>query len=157
MNINFTLISQALAFSIFIWFTVRYVWPPLLRAIEERQKTIADGLAAGERGKHDLELASQRSAEVLKETKQRAAEIIAQAEKRASEIIDNAKVAAKEEGDRILTGAKAEIEHEMFSAKEALRQHAADLAVAGATKILRREVDAKKHADLLADIEKDLK
>lgn len=157
MNINFTLISQALAFSIFIWFTVRYVWPPLLRAIEERQKTIADGLAAGERGKHDLELASQRSAEVLKETKQRAAEIITQAEKRASEIIDNAKVAAKEEGDRILTGAKAEIEHEMFSAKEALRQHAADLAVAGATKILRREVDAKAHADLLADIEKDLK
>jgi F-type H+-transporting ATPase subunit b len=157
MNINFTLISQALAFSIFIWFTVRYVWPPLLRAIEERQKTIADGLAAGERGKHNLELASQRSAEVLKETKQRAAEIIAQAEKKASEIIDNAKVVAKEEGDRILTGAKAEIEHEMFSAKEALRQHAADLAVAGATKILRREVDAKVHADLLADIEKDLK
>ncbi|GJL72124.1 MAG: ATP synthase subunit b [Nitrosomonas sp.] len=157
MNINFTLISQALAFSIFIWFTVRYVWPPLLRAIEERQKTIADGLAAGERGKHDLELASQRSAEVLKETKQRGAEIIAQAEKRASEIIDNAKVAAKEEGDRILTGAKAEIEHEMFSARETLRQHAADLAVAGATKILRREVDARTHADLLADIEKDLK
>lgn len=157
MNINFTLISQALAFSIFIWFTVRYVWPPLLRAIEERQKTIADGLAAGERGKHDLELASQRSTEVLKESKQRAAEIIAQAEKRASEIIDNAKIAAKEEGDRILTGAKAEIEHEMFSAKEALRQHAADMAVAGATKILRREVDAKAHADLLAEIEKDLK
>lgn len=157
MNINFTLISQALAFSIFIWFTVRYVWPPLLRAIEDRQKTIADGLAAGERGKHDLELASQRSAEVLKETKQRAAEIIAQAEKRASEIVDNAKVAAKEEGDRILTGAKAEIQHEMFSAKETLRQHTAELAVAGAAKILRREVDAKTHADLLADIEKDLK
>ena len=157
MNINFTLISQALAFSIFIWFTVRYVWPPLLRAIEDRQKTIADGLAAGERGKHDLELASQRSAEVLKEAKQRAAEIVVQAEKRASEIVDNAKVAAKEEGDRILIGAKAEIEHEMFSAKETLRQHTADLAVAGAAKILRREVDAKTHADLLANIEEDLK
>jgi len=157
MNINFTLISQALAFSIFIWFTVRYVWPPLLGAIENRQKTIADGLAAGERGKHDLELASQRSAEVLKEAKQRAAEIIVQAEKRASEIVDNAKVAAKEEGDRILIGAKAEIEHEMFSAKETLRQHTADLAVAGAAKILRREVDAKTHADLLANIEEDLK
>ena len=157
MNINFTLISQALAFSIFIWFTVRYVWPPLLNAIEERQKTIADGLAAGERGKHDLELASQRSSEMLKETKQRAAEIIAQAEKRSSEIIENAKVAAKEEGDRILTGAKAEIEHEVFSAKELLRQHAADMAVAGAAKILRREVDAKKHADLLASIGEDLK
>ncbi len=157
MNINFTLISQALAFSIFIWFTVRYVWPPLLGAIESRQKTIADGLAAGERGKHDLELASQRSTEVLKEAKQRAAEIIVQAEKRASEIVDNAKVAAKEEGDRILIGAKADIEHEMFSAKETLRQHTADLAVAGAAKILRREVDAKTHADLLADIEEDLK
>ena len=157
MNINFTLISQALAFSIFIWFTVRYVWPPLLRAIEDRQKTIADGLAAGERGKHDLELASQRSAEVLKEAKQRAAEIVVQAEKRASEIVDTAKVAAKEEGDRILIGAKAEIEHEMFSAKETLRQHTADLAVAGAAKILRREVDAKTHADLLAAIEEDLK
>jgi len=157
MNINFTLISQALAFSIFIWFTVRYVWPPLLGAIENRQKTIADGLAAGERGKHDLELASQRSAEVLKEAKQRAAEIIVQAEKRASEIVDTAKVAAKEEGDRILIGAKAEIEHEMFSAKETLRQHTADLAVAGAAKILRREVDAKTHADLLAAIEEDLK
>lgn len=157
MNINFTLISQALAFSIFIWFTVRYVWPPLLGAIENRQKTIADGLAAGERGKHDLELASQRSTEVLKEAKQRAAEIIVQAEKRASEIVDNAKVAAKEEGDRILIGAKADIEHEMFSAKETLRQHTADLAVAGAAKILRREVDAKTHADLLADIEEDLK
>ncbi len=157
MNINFTLISQALAFSIFIWFTVRYVWPPLLRAIEDRQKTIADGLAAGERGKHDLELASQRSAEVLKETKQRAADIITQAEKRAAEIIDNAKETAREEGDRILIGAKAEIEHEMFSAKEALRQHAADMAVAGAAKILRREVDAKTHADLLASLDKDLK
>ena len=157
MNINFTLISQALAFSIFIWFTVRYVWPPLLRAIEDRQKTIADGLAAGERGKHDLELASQRSAEVLKEAKQRAAEIVVQAEKRASEIVDTAKVAAKEEGDRIIIGAKAEIEHEMFSAKETLRQHTADLALAGAAKILRREVDAKTHADLLANIEEDLK
>jgi F-type H+-transporting ATPase subunit b len=157
MDINFTLIAQALAFSIFIWFTVRYVWPPLLRAIEDRQKTIADGLAAGERGKHDLELASQRSAEVLKEAKQRAAEIVVQAEKRASEIVDNAKVAAKEEGDRILIGAKAEIEHEMFSAKETLRQHTADLAVAGAAKILRREVDAKVHAALLANIEEDLK
>lgn len=157
MNINFTLISQALAFSIFIWFTVRYVWPPLLRAIEDRQKTIADGLAAGERGKHDLELASQRSAEVLKEAKQRAAEIVVQAEKRASEIVDTAKVAAKEEGDRIIIGAKAEIEHEMFSAKETLRQHTADLALAGAAKILRREVDAKTHADLLANIEEDFK
>jgi len=157
MNINFTLISQAVAFSIFIWFTVKYIWPPLLRAIEERQKTIADGLAAGERGRHELELASQRSSDVLKEAKQRASEIILQAEKRATEIVEEAKKSAKEEGDRIVAGAKADIEHEMFSAKEALRQHVAELAIAGAAKILRREVDAKAHADMLASIEEDLR
>jgi len=157
MNINFTLISQAVAFSIFIWFTVKYVWPPLLRAIEERQKTIADGLAAGERGRHELELASQRSSDVLREAKQRASEIILQAEKRATEIVEEAKKSAKEEGDRIVAGAKADIEHEMFSAKEALRQHVAELAIAGAAKILRREVDAKAHADMLASIEEDLR
>jgi len=157
MNINFTLISQAIAFSIFIWFTVKFVWPPLLRAIEERQKTIADGLAAGERGRHELELASQRSSDVLKEAKQRASEIILQAEKRATEIVEESKRTAKEEGDRIIAGAKADIEHEVFSAKESLRQHVAELAVAGAAKILRREVDAKAHADMLASIEEDLK
>jgi F-type H+-transporting ATPase subunit b len=157
MNINFTLISQAIAFSVFIWFTVKFVWPPLLRAIEERQKTIADGLAAGERGRHELELASHRSSDVLKEAKQRATEIILQAEKRASEIVEEAKKTAKEEGDRIVAGAKADIEHEVFSAKESLRQHVADLAVAGAAKILRREVDAKAHADLLTAIQEDLK
>lgn len=157
MNINFTLISQAIAFSTFIWFTVKFVWPPLLRAIEERQKTIADGLASGERGRHELELASQRSSEILKEAKQQASEIIVQAEKRASEIVDDAKNTAKEEGDRIISGAKAEIEHEVFSAKEAMRQHAANLAVAGAAKILKREVDANVHAKLLESIEDDLK
>ena len=157
MNINFTLISQAVAFSVFIWFTVKFVWPPLLRAIEERQKQIADGLAAGERGKKELELASHRSSEVLKEAKQRATEIITQAEKRAAEIVEEAKENAKVEGDRILAGAKAEIDHEVFAAKEALRRQIADLALAGATKILRREVDAKVHADLLASIEEELK
>lgn len=157
MNINFTLISQAVAFSVFIWFTIKFVWPPLLRAIEERQKQIADGLAAGERGKKELELASQKSSEALKDAKQRATEIITQAEKRAAEIIEEAKDNAKVEGERILTGAKAEIDHEVFAAKEALRRQIAELALAGATKILRREVDAKVHADLLASIEEELK
>ena len=156
MNINFTLFSQAAAFAIFIWFTVKFVWPPLMRAIEDRQKTIADGLAAGERGKHELELASHRSADALKEAKQRAADIIAQAEKRASQIIEEAKGTAKDESDRILVGAKAEVEQEVFRAKETLRQHVADLAVAGAAKILRREVDAKTHADLLTAIKAEL-
>lgn len=156
MNINFTLISQAIAFAVFIWFTVKYVWPPLLRAIEARQRMIADGLAAGERGRHELELANQRSSDVLKDAKQRASEIILQAEKRATEIVEEAKKAAKEEGDRILSGAKADIEHEVFGAKESLRKHVAELALAGAAKILRREVDIRQHAEMLNSLEKDL-
>jgi len=156
MNINFTLFAQAMAFAIFIWFTVKFVWPPLMRAVENRQKTIADGLAAGERGRQELELASHRSADVVREAKQRAVDIIAQAEKRAAEIVDEAKVSAKEEGGRILTGAKAEVEQEVFRAREALRQQVADLALAGASKILRREVDARTHADLLASIKAEL-
>ena len=156
MNINFTLFSQAAAFAVFIWFTVKFVWPPLMRAIEDRQKTIADGLAAGERGKHQLELASHRSSDALKEAKQRAADIIAQAEKRASQIIEEAKGTAKDESDRIIVGAKAEVDQEVFRAKETLRQQVADLAVAGAAKILRREVDAKTHAELLTAIKAEL-
>jgi F-type H+-transporting ATPase subunit b len=156
MNINFTLISQAMAFAIFIWFTVKFVWPPLMRAIENRQKIIAEGLAAGERGKRELELASHHSADAVREAKQRATDIIAQAERRAAEIIEEAKVAAKDEGGRILVGAKAEVEQEVFRAREALRQQVADLALAGAAKILRREVDAKAHADLLASIKSEL-
>lgn len=157
MNINFTLLSQAIAFSIFIWFTVKFVWPYLLRAIEERQQKIADGLAAGERGRKELELASQRSSEVLKEAKQRASEVVIQAEKRASDIIEEAKQSARVEGEKIIAGAKAEIQHEIFSARESLRQQVAGLAVQGASKILHREVNAKVHADLLASIEAELK
>ncbi|SFW29754.1 F0F1 ATP synthase subunit B [Nitrosovibrio sp. Nv17] len=156
MNINLTLLSQAVVFAVFIWFTARFVWPPLLRATENRQKTIAEGLAAGERGRHELELASQRSADVVREAKQRAVDIVAQAEKRAAEIVDEAKTAAREEGDRILVGARAEVEQEVFRAREALRQQVADLALAGAAKILHREVDAKAHADLLASIKTEL-
>jgi F-type H+-transporting ATPase subunit b len=156
MNINFTLFSQAMAFAVFIWFTVKFVWPPLLRAIETRQKTIADGLAAGERGNQELELASHRSADLVREAKQRASDIITQAEKRGAEIVEEAKTSAKEEGGRILVGAKAEVEQEVFRARESLRQQVAELAVAGASKILRREVDANAHADLLASIKAEL-
>ncbi len=157
MNINFTLVSQAIAFSVFIWFTVRFVWPPLLRAIEDRQKQISDGLAAGERGKKELELASQRSSDTLRDAKQRANEIVIQAEKRASDIIEEAKLTAKEEGKKIIAGAKAEIEHEIFGAREVLRQQVSNLAVQGASKILRREIDLKAHADLLTSLQTELK
>jgi F-type H+-transporting ATPase subunit b len=156
MDINLTLIAQAVSFAILIWFTAKFVWPPLLNAVETRQKTIADGLAAGERGKHDLEMASKRAADVLRDTKQQASDIVAQAEKRAAALIDEAKEQARAEGERILAGAKAELEQEVFRAKEALRQQVADLAVAGAEKILRREIDAKAHADILGSVSSQL-
>jgi F-type H+-transporting ATPase subunit b len=156
MNITLTIVGQALAFAIFVWFTARFVWPPLVAAIETRQKTIADGLAAAERGKSDLELAKTRSAEVLREAKQQATEVIAQGEKRRDELIDEAKAAAKAEGDRIIAAAKAEIEQEVSRARESLRQQVADLSIVAAEKILRREVNPQVHADLLSAIKQQL-
>jgi F-type H+-transporting ATPase subunit b len=149
VNINATLLGQAITFAILIWFTMKFVWPPLLQAMEERAKTIADGLAAAERGKHDLELAAKRSAELIHQAKEKAGEIISAGEKRASEIIEEAKVNAKAEGDRIIAGAKAEIDQEVFRAKEQLRTQVSAVALAGAGKILGREIDAKAHNDLL--------
>jgi F-type H+-transporting ATPase subunit b len=156
MNINLTLLAQAVSFALLIWFTVKFVWPPLLNAVETRQKQIADGLAAGERGRHELELASKRASEELHVAKEKASAIIAQAEKRAAEIIEEAKSNAKVEGDRILAGAKAEIEQEVNRAKEGLRQQVSELAIAGAEKILRREIDAKAHSDMLSAIANEL-
>ncbi|MDO8812817.1 MAG: F0F1 ATP synthase subunit B [Gallionella sp.] len=149
MNINLTLFSQALTFAILIWFTVKFVWPPLLAAVESRQKTIADGLADAERAKHDLEMAAKRSADILREAKEKAGEIVASGEKRGSEIVEQAKAQAKVEGDRILAGAKAEIDQEVFRAREQLRTQVSAIALAGAGKILGREIDAKAHNDLL--------
>ena len=156
MNINLTLIAQAVSFAVLIWFTVKFVWPPLLNAIETRQKEIADGLAAGERGRVELEQASKRSADAVNEARQCASEIIAQAEKRAAAIIEEAKGSAKTEGDRIVAGAKAEVEQEVNRAKEGLRSQVAALAIAGAEKILRKEIDAKAHDDILNAIAKEL-
>jgi F-type H+-transporting ATPase subunit b len=156
MNINLSLFAQALTFALFIWFTVKFIWPPLLRAMEQRQKQVAEGLAAAERGKQDLEQASKRTAELLREAKQQAQDILGQAEKRATEIIEEAKGAARVEGERLVTGAKAEIEQELSRAKETLRTQVAMLAVTGAEQILKREVDAKVHAELLRSMESQL-
>jgi F-type H+-transporting ATPase subunit b len=156
MNINLTLISQAVAFAIFIWFTVRFVWPPLRTAIDNRQKTIAEGLAAAERGKHDLELASRHSAEVLRESKEKSTDILAQAERRALQIIEDAKAAARVEADKVVVSAKAEIAQEAERARQDLRERVAELAVAGAEKILRREVNATTHADMLTALKQEL-
>ncbi len=157
MNIGLTMLSQAVAFAIFIWFTIKFIWPPLMKAIEQRQRQIAEGLAAAERGKQDLELAAKRAAEELQRARIQAGEIISQAEKRGAAVIEEAKDAAKAEAERIVTGAKAEIEQEVFRAKEALRTQVAVLAIAGAEKILKREVDAKAHAQLLSGLEAELR
>lgn len=152
MNINATLLVQALSFAALIWFTVRFVWPSLTDAIDDRNKRIADGLAAAEKGRQALEVSSRQADEALKEARNRATEILAQAEKRAAELVEQAKLQARDEGEREKAAAKAEIEQEVARARESLREHVAMLAVAGAEKILRREVDVKVHADLLADV-----
>jgi len=156
MSFNLTLIAQAVAFALFIWFTVKFVWPPLLRAIEARQKQIADGLAAGEQGRQSLEVSKKKSDEAIADARGRAADIVSQAEKRSAQLVEEAKNAAREEAGREKAAAKAEIQQEAARAREQLRDQVAMLAVAGAEKILRREVDAKAHADLLDGIKKQL-
>ena len=156
MNVTATLFGQMITFAVLVWFIQRFLWGPLTRMLAERSKRIADGLAAAERGKRELEIAGKRSAETLRDGKRQSADIIAQAEKRSLQIIEEAKHAAKAEGDRMITGAKAEIAQEVSRAKEALRSQVSALAVAGAEKILRREVDAKVHADLLKSIQTEL-
>jgi F-type H+-transporting ATPase subunit b len=156
MNLNFTLVAQALVFAAFIGFTMKFVWPYMLRAIETRQKTIADGLAAAEQGRKSLEVSTRQADDEIKRARERAAEIVSQAEKRVAQMIEEAKSAAKEEGGREKAAAKAEIAQEVSRAREQLRDRVASLAVAGAEKILRREVDARAHADLLDSIKRQL-
>jgi F-type H+-transporting ATPase subunit b len=156
MNINLTLITQGVAFFLFIWFTVKFVWPPLVRAIEQRQKVIAEGLAAAEKGKQSLEVSARQAEAELKSARERAADIIGQAEKRAAQMIDEARNAAREEGGREKAAAKAEIDQEVSRARETLREQVAQLAVAGAEKILRREVNAQAHAELLTQLKKEI-
>jgi F-type H+-transporting ATPase subunit b len=156
MNINATLIGQSIAFFLFVWFCMKFVWPPIMKALDERKRTIADGLAAAERGQREQELGEQRALETIKKAKTHAAEVIALAEKRAAEIADEAKQQAKAEAERIVHAAQADIEQEVNRAREHLRVAVAELAVVGATRILEKEVDAKSHARLLEAVVKQL-
>ncbi len=156
MNFNLTLFMQAAAFTAFIWFCAKLIWPPLMRAIETRQKQIADGLAAGEEGRRELASAEKRVADMLTEARAKSTEIVAIGERFKSETIEQAKIEAKAEGDRIVAAAKAEIQQEVARAKEQLRDAVADLAVAGASKILKKDVDTKVHAELLAQLKQQL-
>jgi len=156
MNINLTLLMQAAAFAAFIWFTAKFIWPPLMRAVERRQKEIADGLAAGEQGRKSLATAESRIAELMNDAKARAADIVAQGEKFRTETVELAKNEAKTEADRIVAAARAEIEQEVARAREQLRTQVASIAVMGAEKILQREVDARAHAQLLDELKREI-
>ena len=156
MNINLTMLMQAIGFGLFIWFSAKYIWPPMMRAIETRQKQIAEGLQAGEQGRQNLVSAERRAAEMIAEARAKASEIVANGEKFKAETMDQAKLDAGAERERIIAAAKAEAQQEFQAAREQLRNQVADLAVAGASRILQREVDPKAHADLLESIRMEL-
>lgn len=156
MNMNFTLIGQLIAFAVFVAFCMKYVWPPLMAAIEERQKTIADGLAASDRAEKDLELAQQKATAQLREAKQQAADIVDQAKKRANQLVDEETQRGHAEREKIVASGYAEIDSERNRAKEDLRKQVAALAIAGASKILAREIDAAAHNDIVEKLVAEL-
>ena len=156
MNINATLIGQTIAFAVFVWFCMKFIWPPIVGALNERKSQIADGLAAAEEGRRDKAKAEGDVAEMLDRAKDQAQEIIRRAERRETEMVEEAKATARTEGERILVAARGEIAKEINLAREELRQDVAELAVAGASQILSREVDASAHSRLLDDLAKEL-
>lgn len=156
MDINATLIGQSIAMAVFVWFTMKFVWPPINNAIEERQKKIADGLAASERAEKDLEKAHEQVAAELAKAKAEAAEIIEQARKRGAKIVDEESQRGNEERAKIVASGHAEIEAERNRAREELRKQVAILAVAGAEKIIQREVDAAKQSDIVEKLVAEL-
>lgn len=156
MNINLTLILQMVTFAVFVWFCMKFVWPHLLAAIEDRQQKIADGLAASDRAEKSLELAQEKATEQLKEAKVQAADIIEQAKKRASQIVDEETQRGHDEREKIIAQGVSEVEAERNRAKEELRQQVAALAVAGAEKILAREIDASAQSDIVEKLVAEL-
>ncbi len=152
MSINLTLIGQTIAFIVFVWFCMKFVWPPMMAALDERKKKIADGLAEAERGFKQQELAQENAEKQMAEAKQQASDILSQAQKRASEIVEDAKSSAVEEGNRIKEAAHAEVEKEVNRAKEQLRTQVSGIAVLGAERILKKEIDANSHKEILDDL-----
>ncbi len=149
MNINLTLFGQTVTFIIFVWFCLKFIWPHITKAMEDRKTQIADGLAAGERGRHEQELAEQRAVEVIREAKDQAKEILAQAHRRGDEIVEEAKADGRAEGERMVRAAESEIEQQINQAREQLRADVVKLALQGARQVLGSEVDEKAHTDQL--------
>lgn len=156
MNINATLFLQAVVFAILVWFTMRFVWPPITKALDERAQKIAEGLAAADKAKSELSVANKRVEEELAKSRNESALRLAEAERRGHTLIEEAKLRATEEGGRIIAAANVEAEQQTVRARESLREQVAALAVKGAEQILRREVDANVHADLLGRLKTEL-
>jgi len=156
MEINATLIGQMLVFGILIWFSFKFIWPPLMKAVEDRQKKIAEGLAAAERGQTELSSAHGEAQTIVGEAREKAVKIIDQANKRSGEIVDDARSTAIAEGQRLVGDAKQEIVLEQARARDSLRKDVAQLAVAGASRLLGREIDAKAHADLIEQLAREI-
>ena len=156
MNLNATLFAQAIVFAILVWFTMKFVWPPIAKALDERAQKISEGLAAAEKAKVELAVANKRVEEELSKSRNESAARLADAERRAQQIIEEAKARANEEAAKIIAAAKADAEQQMFQAREALREQVANLAVKGAEQILQREVNAGVHAELLRRLKTEL-
>ncbi len=152
MNFNATLIGQSITFLVFVWFCMKYIWPPLMGALEERNARITEGLAAAEQGQKDLDEAQSKVSESLKDAKQQAQEIINQAQKRANEIVDEAKDIARDEAEKIKIAASSDIDQQVNSAREQLRKEVSGIALAGVEQILKREVDADTHGVVLDEL-----
>jgi len=152
VNFGATFWGPMISFALFVWFTMRYVWPPIQQALADRQKQIADGLAAGERGKEELEKAQAEAEAVLRDAREQASQIINQANQRQAEMIEEARAEARQEGDRILASAREEIEQEIQRAREDLRKEVSNVAIQASSQILKREVDAQAHKDLIDDL-----
>jgi len=156
VSINATLIGQMITFALLVWFTMKYIWPPLFDSLEERKKKISEGLAAAERGQEEMQLAEKKAKSVLKAAKEQSSEIVNLAQKRANELVEESKDAAKKEGERMILAAKAQIEQEMQQAKEGLRKEVATLALRAAEQILSAEIDKAKHQDIVSKVSNQL-
>jgi len=156
VSINATLIGQMITFALLVWFTMKYIWPPLFDSLEERKKKIAEGLAAAEKGHEEILLAEKKAKKVLKEAKEQSSEIVTLAQKRANEIVEESKDTAKKEGERLIVAAKAQIEQERQQAKEVLRYEVVSLALKAAEQILGAEIDQGKHQDIISKVSNQL-
>jgi len=156
MDINLTLLGEMITFLVFVWITMRYIWPPIINAMRARQKKIADGLAAGQEGEHKLAEAKEHSEKILKETKSKASDIIEQANSRASQIVDDGKARGKVEQERMIKNADVEIQQQAQNVKESIRQDVANLVYDGVKKVMGKEVDQKVHDQMLTELAEEI-